>query len=251
MSETTDTSPEPLRVVSPPGRLHEALEGVVVNDNLKDYETGKIIAMVMKHEQIDVRASWYAAHGELLELLAAAEEFVRQQTKDYDKSPHARTFLTLSTHILEMDLSKPWHFYAPELKTLVTVALPYSVFEARADVTPIAESDVSEVLAGLEQLIKHVQTSEYPADFQTELLEVLLTLKDRIYRFEILGPEGVKKATAAVVGTLTINEHVAKSSPEVIRDAADLVSKVADVFLKTYAVGRLIGPALKQLLSGS
>ena len=72
-------------------------------------------------------------------------------------------------------------------------------------------------------LIERVREGDWPLAFRSELLAALLNLEDRIRRFRIFGAEGVAIASARIVGTLTMNESVAKSNPGLAKEAAEVL----------------------------
>lgn len=241
-----------VRILTPPARLYESLRSVVAPANYDGEPVGQVLARAVGREPLDSKGSWYLAFTELNDLMVQAETFVKQATEDYENSPHARTFQALSKHFGRLDMHVNWSAVRPTFDPLVNIALPFSV-HASANVVAeheILMSEVASVQAQLEGLVEQVRASDYPAQFREELITALALLADRIHRFELFGPEGVKQAMAVVVGSVAVSQPTAGSIPEVIRSTADLVTKVADVFLKVYAVGHIAGPGIKALLTG-
>ncbi len=241
---------DPISVKTPPARLYSIFDPLVSNAEHEGKVTGHVLALAMGRENGEVQGVWYAAHVEVMGLLDGAESYVRDRTLDYDNSPHRRTFATLRQYFSELHLNNSWQNYRRNFEPLITIALPFSIHAAELDAQAVSidPASVETVKSKLDGLIQAVKDSDYPAEFRTELLSALVQLKDKITRFEVFGPEGIKAVTAAVVGTMVVNEAVVKTNREIAIEAADLINTIADVFLKSYAVAHLIGQTVLGLL---
>jgi hypothetical protein len=258
MAENADNkgpeSPD-LEIETPPSRLLSLLIRIVIDapDELNGQPVGKVLAGAMGVEPVDLQAAWSEAHHELVALLADAREYVKARIPDYAGSPHEATFHDLNDIITTLPMNDGWKGYRNKLRTLVRSSLPFAAFHGK---TPgqvpatIPAAEVRTIRLDIASINERVLTSNWPPAFKAELSEALAYLHDRLTRFEIFGPEGVSKGAAQVFGTLAMNQPAIQSNPRLAKDTVDIVIRVADVFLKYYAIGMIGAQVLKSLGAG-
>ena len=233
---------------TPPMRLYGLLLPYIDRGDLDGLPTGKVLCQMLGIESQDARCNWYSAHGDLTTMVGAAQDYVRQHVANYDVTNYARTNAALATALGEMAVWDPWAAQRQKLESIVRYSLPYWTDVAPSPVRDIASSDATSIRAALNELVELVLTSDYPPDFKLELTRSLNQVKDRIDRFTIFGPEGVKATTASLVGVLAVNAPAARSRQDIVEKSAGVVIKIADVFLKGYEVGKVAAAAVTRLL---
>jgi hypothetical protein len=236
---------------TPPARLLRILSGIVLGpDKLNGRHVGVVLAMAFKEPLVEQQGAWSAAHAELLRLTGDAKDYVKARIPEFVGSPHEKAFNELNEILSTLPLNDIWKTHRERLKPLVSSSLPFSAHDGRMGPkeAPIPEVDAQAVRQKLQVLIDKVKESDWPTAFKTEILETLYNLHDRVNRFHVFGMDGVRQATALVVGTLAINQSVAKSNRELVNDAAEVLNGIADVFLKSYAIAHLVGGQVLRLL---
>ena len=234
----------------PPARLLAALSPFMGRADYDSQPTGQVLSEMFGRLPSDARPSWYLAFVDLIEIVQCAQDYVRERVPNYADTTYARTHDAFSRAMSDMAVWDPWGSQRQKLEPIVMYSLPYWLDVAPPAAAPrmIAASDVSEIRATLNELVELILASDYPHELKAELTKSLQVVLDRITRFAIFGPEGVKAATAGLVGALAVNAATVRSRADVIEKSAGLINKLADVFLKGYAIAQLTAAAVTRLL---
>jgi hypothetical protein len=217
---------------------------------LTQQSTGLALATLVELESPDQRRNWSRAYVEVVGLIDDARTYAATRIDSFGDSPHAKTFAAILAVFNGISLDNGWPTYSQQLTHLANIALPFVVHDTDGIEQPAVIQ--SELLTGLRRdldaLLDKVLGSALPADFKEEFARTIGVLRDSMIRIHVHGPEGIARAAALVVGTMAVNDAARKSDPTVVKETLDIISKVQDVFLKSFKIGK-IGAAVWRLLS--
>lgn len=252
MADPTSTLEPRIPLLSPVQRLQVLLAKTVGAQQYVSNNAGIALSLAVQLQPESSRENWARAYLEVVGLIHEAKTYAEARVDNFGTSPHARTFSELEGLFASITLEASWAGYSQQLNHLATIALPFVAHatDGATDPLSIDPASLAEIRADLDRLLDRTLKSPFPADFKAQFANSLRTLQDVIIRFEIHGAQGVARATAVVVGTLTVHERAASTDRGVVKDTADAITKVQDVFLKAYAIGQIASQALRALLPG-
>jgi hypothetical protein len=236
-------------ILSPVQRLEILLRRAVSEQPLSGQSTGVALSMLVGLHPPDQRRNWSRAYVEITSLLDEARQYSTTVIASFDDSPHARTFDAIHAVFSQVSLENGWSTYVPQLNHLANIALPFVVHATDGiGQPPVIQSELlAEVRRDLDALLEKILESSLPPEFKDDFAHSIDALRDTLIRFHVYGPQGVARAAALVVGHVAVNETAAKSDRAVLKETADLISKIQDVFLKSFQMGK-IGAAVWKLL---
>ncbi len=237
-------------VLSPVQQLETLLRRAVSDQPLAQLGTGKALATLVDLEPADLRRNWSRAFVELTNLIDDARRHAATAIPSFEGSPHARTFDAIEAVFSQVSLDGgPWTNYVPPLAHLANIALPFVVHAVDGDgQPPVIQADLlTEVRRDLDAVLEKIIDSSLPADFKEEFARTVALLRDALIRFHVYGARGVARAAALVVGSIATNESAVKSDAGVVRETAETISKLQDIFLKAFKIG-MIGAAVWKVL---
>jgi len=240
-------------VLSPVQQLESLLRRAVTEQALTQLPTGKALATLVGLDP-EPRRNWNRAYIELTNLIDDARRHAASGLDSFEGSPHARTFEAIEAVFSQVALDGgPWTNYVHQLNHLANIALPFVVHAVDGHGPPpvIQASLLTEVRQDLDALLEKILSSSLPADFKEEFARTVALLRDTLIRFHVYGARGVGRATALVVGSIATNENAVKSDTAVVRETAETISKLQDVFLKAFKIGKIGAAVWKVLGPGS
>jgi hypothetical protein len=240
-------------VLSPVQRVESLLRRAIAEQAITSQSTGIALSMLVGLEPPDDRRNWSRAYVEVTNLVEEARQHAASVIDNFDDSPHAQTFAEILKVFGGVCLDNGWSGYASQLNHLANIALPFVVHATDGfGSPPVIQSDLlADLRRDLDALLDRVLHSSLPPAFKEEFARNVTALRDAIIRFHVYGREGITRAAAQVVGHMVVNEKSANADKAVLKDTAELISKIQDVFLKSYKMGKIGAAVWKVLGPGS
>lgn len=231
-------------------RLMDLFGGPVTEGSNDTRAIGAVLCQILRLGPSDTRAAWYRAFGELNSLVLEAESEAASLIPDFSGSPYALTLQTLRETLTNLPVESQWSLVHQQLGQVFKLALPFVVHhvEARQPPHKVSKDTLASIISGVDALVELVRLADLPDQLRNEVLNALLTLRDRLKRYAVFGSDGLKGAAVTVVGVFAMNEPQIKDKKEIVEATADTLNAVMDVILKAAGVVSLASPIAMKLL---